>query len=116
MNSVPFNALLAIDDPNASQLSGQAGADGFQMDSTPLFQVLFSSSKISKSGVRPFYVQIFITTFRLMSVQSGTCIRFTQFDQALVRSVAILWSVEPLAMNSPSGQVSTVAPTCTRFP
>ena len=39
LNSVPFNALLAIDDPNASQLADQSGADGFQMDSTPLFQV-----------------------------------------------------------------------------
>ena len=36
---MPFNALLAIDDPNASQLADQSGADGFQMDSTPLFQV-----------------------------------------------------------------------------
>ena len=40
LNSVPFNAQLAIDDPNASTLSAQPGADGFQMDSTPLFQVL----------------------------------------------------------------------------
>ena len=40
LNSVPFNAMLAIDDPNAAELADQPGADGFKMDSTPLFQVI----------------------------------------------------------------------------
>ncbi|CBY08706.1 unnamed protein product [Oikopleura dioica] len=39
LNSVPFNAVLAVDDPSATTLSEQPGADGFRMDSTPLFQV-----------------------------------------------------------------------------
>jgi len=32
--------MLAIDDPNAAELADQPGADGFKMDSTPLFQVI----------------------------------------------------------------------------
>uniref|UniRef100_A0A8C5EMK9 FRAS1-related extracellular matrix protein 2-like n=2 Tax=Gouania willdenowi TaxID=441366 RepID=A0A8C5EMK9_GOUWI len=36
---VAFNALLAVDDPGALALVRQPGADGFRMDSTPLFQV-----------------------------------------------------------------------------
>ena len=40
LNSVPFNAALAIDDPAANDLAEQPGADGFRMDSTPLFQVI----------------------------------------------------------------------------
>lgn len=39
LNSVPFNAVLAVDDPAATRLAEQPGADGFRMDSTPLFQV-----------------------------------------------------------------------------
>jgi len=47
LNSVPFNAVLAVDDPSATTLSEQPGADGFRMDSTPLFQVTnFRSSLI----------------------------------------------------------------------
>ena len=42
LNSVPFNAVLAIDDPSAASLAEQPGADGFRMDSTPLFQVPYS--------------------------------------------------------------------------
>ncbi|XP_078683006.1 FRAS1-related extracellular matrix protein 2-like [Branchiostoma floridae x Branchiostoma belcheri] len=38
-SSVPFNAVLAIDDPSAATLTNQAGSDGFRMDATPLFQV-----------------------------------------------------------------------------
>ncbi|XP_053543455.1 FRAS1-related extracellular matrix protein 2b [Ictalurus punctatus] len=37
--SVSFNALLAVDDPEALSLVRQPGSDGFRMDSTPLFQV-----------------------------------------------------------------------------
>uniref|UniRef100_A0A672GUA3 FRAS1-related extracellular matrix protein 2-like n=1 Tax=Salarias fasciatus TaxID=181472 RepID=A0A672GUA3_SALFA len=37
--SVAFNALLAVDDPAALALVRQPGADGFRMDSSPLFQV-----------------------------------------------------------------------------
>ena len=49
LNSVPFNAGLAIDDPNAATLAGQPGADGFQMDSTPLFQVKPTSKNFLKN-------------------------------------------------------------------
>ncbi|XP_033631977.1 extracellular matrix protein 3-like [Asterias rubens] len=38
-NGVPFNAALAIDDPNALDLVRQSGADGFRLSSDPLFQV-----------------------------------------------------------------------------
>lgn len=37
--SVSFNALLAVDDPEALSLVRQPGSDGFRLDSTPLFQV-----------------------------------------------------------------------------
>ncbi|XP_048840186.1 FRAS1-related extracellular matrix protein 2-like [Brienomyrus brachyistius] len=37
--SVGFNALLALDDPQAQALVRQPGSDGFRVDSTPLFQV-----------------------------------------------------------------------------
>ncbi|KAM6946095.1 FRAS1-related extracellular matrix protein 2b [Aplochiton taeniatus] len=37
--NVPFNALLAVDDPQALVLVRQPGSDGFRMDSSPLFQV-----------------------------------------------------------------------------
>ncbi|KAI5624981.1 fras1 related extracellular matrix protein 2b isoform X1, partial [Silurus asotus] len=37
--SVSFNALLAVDDPEALSLVRQTGSDGFRLDSTPLFQV-----------------------------------------------------------------------------
>ena len=36
---VPFQSLLASDDPSAVDLVKQAGADGFSMDCKPLFQV-----------------------------------------------------------------------------
>uniref|UniRef100_A0A8D0GCH3 FRAS1 related extracellular matrix 2 n=1 Tax=Sphenodon punctatus TaxID=8508 RepID=A0A8D0GCH3_SPHPU len=36
---VLFNARLAIDDPEAAPLLKQPGSDGFNVDSTPLFQV-----------------------------------------------------------------------------
>lgn len=38
---VSFNAVLAIDDPSATPLVRQPGSDGFRLDSTPMFQVLF---------------------------------------------------------------------------
>ena len=41
LNSVPFDAVLAIDDTEAEALADQPGADGFKMNSTPLFQVRF---------------------------------------------------------------------------
>ncbi|XP_028818661.1 FRAS1-related extracellular matrix protein 2b [Denticeps clupeoides] len=37
--SVAFNALLAVDDPQALPLVRQPGSDGFRLDSTALFQV-----------------------------------------------------------------------------
>ncbi|XP_018610966.2 FRAS1-related extracellular matrix protein 2a [Scleropages formosus] len=37
--SVDFNSLLAVDDPQALPLVRQPGSDGFQVDSSPLFQV-----------------------------------------------------------------------------
>uniref|UniRef100_A0A8C6S9M3 Uncharacterized protein n=1 Tax=Neogobius melanostomus TaxID=47308 RepID=A0A8C6S9M3_9GOBI len=37
--SVAFNALLAVDDPDALPLVQQPGSDGFKMESTALFQV-----------------------------------------------------------------------------
>ncbi|KAL2094306.1 hypothetical protein ACEWY4_009025 [Coilia grayii] len=36
---VPFNALLAVDDPSALALVKQPGSDGFRLDSAPMFQV-----------------------------------------------------------------------------
>ena len=36
---VPFQSLLASEDPSALDLVKQAGADGFSMDCRPLFQV-----------------------------------------------------------------------------
>uniref|UniRef100_A0A3B3S0X1 Uncharacterized protein n=1 Tax=Paramormyrops kingsleyae TaxID=1676925 RepID=A0A3B3S0X1_9TELE len=37
--SVGFNALLALEDPQAQALVRQPGSDGFRVDSSPLFQV-----------------------------------------------------------------------------
>ncbi|KAG9264632.1 FRAS1-related extracellular matrix protein 2-like [Astyanax mexicanus] len=37
--SISFNALLAVDDPQALALVRQPGSDGFRVDSTALFQV-----------------------------------------------------------------------------
>ncbi|XP_058132901.1 LOW QUALITY PROTEIN: FRAS1-related extracellular matrix protein 2 [Dasypus novemcinctus] len=37
--NVPFNAKLAVEDPEAAVLVDQPGSDGFQVDSAPLFQV-----------------------------------------------------------------------------
>ncbi|XP_041946990.1 FRAS1-related extracellular matrix protein 2a [Alosa sapidissima] len=36
---VPFNALLAVDDPSALSLVKQPGSDGFRLDSDAMFQV-----------------------------------------------------------------------------
>lgn len=36
---VPFNALLAVDDPAAMALVKQPGSDGFRLDSAAMFQV-----------------------------------------------------------------------------
>ena len=36
---VPFNALLAVDDPSALTLVKQPGSDGFRVDSDAMFQV-----------------------------------------------------------------------------
>lgn len=49
---VSFNAVLAIDDPSATPLVRQPGSDGFRLDSTPMFQVLFvfSASVVSYSS------------------------------------------------------------------
>ena len=67
LNSVPFNAVLAVDDPAATRLAEQPGADGFRMDSTPLFQVSSSNfSSISKK------------TKRSTSALNGTCTRSTR--------------------------------------
>jgi len=38
-NSIPFNAKLAQDDPGAADLLKQPGADGFSLDTQPLFEV-----------------------------------------------------------------------------
>ncbi|KAJ1114419.1 hypothetical protein NDU88_002657 [Pleurodeles waltl] len=37
--AVPFNAKLAVDEPDGLPLVKQPGSDGFKVDSTPLFQV-----------------------------------------------------------------------------
>ena len=38
-SGIPFNATLAVDNPNALSLVQQPGADGFSMGSDALFQV-----------------------------------------------------------------------------
>lgn len=38
---VSFNAALAVDDPSALPLVRQPGSDGFRLDSTAMFQVLY---------------------------------------------------------------------------
>lgn len=38
---VGFNAALAVDDPSAMSLVRQPGSDGFRLDSTAMFQVLY---------------------------------------------------------------------------
>lgn len=43
LRGVDFNAVLAVDDPDARPLVDQAGADGFKMDSNPLFQASVGS-------------------------------------------------------------------------
>lgn len=42
--SVDFSAILAVDDPEALPLVRQPGSDGFQLDSSALFQVCTSHS------------------------------------------------------------------------
>lgn len=49
--SVSFNALLAVDDPEALSLVRQPGSDGFRLDSTPLFQVSHVSGSNNTTSV-----------------------------------------------------------------
>jgi hypothetical protein len=51
-SGIPFDARLAVDDPNALDLVRQSGADGFRLSSDPLFQV---------SSGRQWYVHAIFT-------------------------------------------------------
>lgn len=51
--SVGFNALLAVDDPEALSLVRQPGSDGFRLDSMPLFQVSQLSGGSSTTSYQP---------------------------------------------------------------
>lgn len=49
-DGIPFNAKMAKDDPAAAGLLQQPGADGFSVDTQPLFQVGFTiTGKCKKS-------------------------------------------------------------------
>uniref|UniRef100_A0A8C9QQD6 FRAS1 related extracellular matrix 2 n=1 Tax=Scleropages formosus TaxID=113540 RepID=A0A8C9QQD6_SCLFO len=89
--SVGFNAQLAVDDPEAMPLVGQAGSDGFRVDSAALFQV---------SRGREWYIHTIYTvrsrdgTSRVIGKRSLECHSMSPADELrLRRSVAAVPAV-----------------------
>lgn len=66
---VSFNALLAVDDPSAMSLVRQPGSDGFRLDSTAMFQVLFLFDKLHLQCIK--HLKIYSACVTVFS--SGCC-------------------------------------------
>ena len=50
-DNVRFNAMFALDDDKANDLVNNAGADGFKLDSEPLFKVFLRVLFLSPAPV-----------------------------------------------------------------
>uniref|UniRef100_A0AAR2KAS0 Cadherin domain-containing protein n=1 Tax=Pygocentrus nattereri TaxID=42514 RepID=A0AAR2KAS0_PYGNA len=70
--SISFNALLAVDDPQALALVRQPGSDGFSLDSTALFQV---------SAGREWYIHTIYTVRSRDNANRGIGKRSVEYHQ-----------------------------------